>query len=71
MGLALSYVAQTLQIVEDQLKDYEEGKKQIPFEVLSKLSGFYRVSPAYFLGGGDPPSQKLPSSSNSKNHILF
>ena len=70
-GLSLSYVAQTLKIPEDQLKDYEEGKKQLPLDYLSKLATLYNVSPVYFLGGDmDFPSTKQPSSP-AKGHVLF
>ena len=68
VGFSLSYVAETLRITEDQLKDYEAGIKEVPPALLSKLGALYNVSPGYFLGDIDIPPQ---SPSPSTHHAIF
>jgi len=52
-GFALSFVARALEISEEELRDYEGGRKTVPSEVLYQLSLLYEVSSSYFLRGFD------------------
>ena len=52
-GLALSFVARALEISEEELRDFEGGRKKVPSEVLHELSLLYKVSSTYFLRGFD------------------
>jgi len=60
-GLALSFVARALEISEEELINYEGGRKIVPSEILYQLSLLYDVSVTYFLRGFEIPSQKSPS----------
>jgi len=51
LGLALTYVANAVDISVEDLTQYEYGKKPITQKELQTLADFYHVSPAYFLGG--------------------
>jgi len=51
LGLALTYVANAVDIPVEDLTQYEYGRKPITQEELLKLANLYHVSPTYFLGG--------------------
>ena len=49
-GITQSSVAQYLNIKQNTYSQYENEKRQLPIDVLIKLSKFYKVSTDYILG---------------------
>lgn len=49
------YVAEILNIGQNTYSQYENGKRQLPIEVLIKLADLYKTSTDYILGRTDNP----------------
>ena len=45
-----SHIAEYLNIKQNTYSQYENEKRQLPIDVLIKLSKFYKVTPDYILG---------------------
>ena len=52
-GFTQQYVADFLNIKQNTYSQYENGDRQIPLDLLIKLSEFYNVSTDYILGVKD------------------
>ena len=55
--LTLKEVAGILQCSQQVYSNYELGQRDIPTDILIKLSRFYKVSTDYILGLTDDPDQ--------------
>ena len=51
-------VAKSLNCSQQVYSNYELGQRDIPTDILIKLSGFYDVSTDYILGLSDDPKRK-------------
>lgn len=51
-------VAEYLKIRQNTYSQYENGKRQIPIEIIVKLSEYYNVSSDYILEITDNPNRK-------------
>lgn len=49
------YVASVLHIQQNTYSQYENGKRQLPLEVLMQLADLYKTSTDYILGRTDNP----------------
>lgn len=49
-GLTQVAVAKHLNVKQNTYSQYENGKRQLPYDALIKLSKFYKVSTDYILG---------------------
>lgn len=56
--LTQKVVAQSLNCSQQVYSNYELGQRDIPTDILIKLSGFYDVSTDYILGLSDDPRRK-------------
>ena len=56
--LTQKQLAATLNCSQQVYSNYELGQRDIPTDILIKLSRFYNVSTDYILGLSDDPSQK-------------
>ena len=56
--LTQKVVAQSLNCSQQVYSNYELGQRDIPTDILIKLSGFYDVSTDYILGLSDDPKRK-------------
>ncbi|MBQ9510925.1 MAG: helix-turn-helix transcriptional regulator [Clostridia bacterium] len=51
-------VAEYLKIRQNTYSQYENGKRQVPIEIIVKLSEYYNVSSDYILEITDNPNRK-------------
>ena len=58
MDLTQKEVAQNLNCSQQVYSNYELGQRDIPTDILIKLSKFYDVSTDYILGMSDDPRRK-------------
>ena len=56
--LTQKVVAQSLNCSQQVYSNYELGQREIPTDILVKLSKFYDVSTDYILGLSDDPKRK-------------
>ena len=56
--LTQKQIAQSLNCSQQVYSNYELGQRDIPTDILIKLSGFYDVSIDYILGLSDDPKRK-------------
>lgn len=49
-GFTQNQIAEFLNIRQNTYSQYENGKRQLPIDVLIKLAKFYKVSTDYILG---------------------
>jgi len=58
MDLTQKELAKALNCSQQVYSNYELGQRDIPTDILIKLSAFYNVSTDYILGLSDNPSKK-------------
>lgn len=62
-------VAEYLQVAQNTYCNYENGVREIPIELLIRLSRFYEVNVEYLLGLTDQAAMLPPSKNFLSRHI--
>lgn len=64
-------VAEYLQVAQNTYCNYENGVREIPIELLIRLSRFYKVNVEYLLGLTDQAAMLPPSTTFHSRHSMF
>ena len=64
-------VAEYLQVAQNTYCNYENGVREIPIELLIRLSRFYKVNVEYLLGLTDQAAMLPPSKTFHSRHSIL